>query len=70
MLTYVEYIVMVATVVFFYRLGESEYRCGWPLAVVSVTLWLIAPWGLVGAAGSQVLLFACLFAVNAVRSRQ
>jgi len=64
-------VIVVASVVFYCRVGEAEYSSGAPLATASFALWLIAGgllhWGLFGGLLLQVGLFTALIAWNIAR---
>ena len=64
-------VVMLACVVFYYRLGESEYDSGLAIAGLSLMLWLggayLLHFGLLGCILTQGVLFAGLTVWNATR---
>ena len=61
---YTSILLILCCTVFYYRLGESEYGTGYPLALASVALWGI---GIVllgaGALGNLLLQVALYFAL-------
>ncbi len=65
------YIALSALVVAFYRIGEHEYRTGWPLAVASLLLSFGGSYffGLFGMIGANALLYIGLTIYNIVSGR-
>jgi uncharacterized membrane protein YfcA len=65
------YAILIALAVIFYRIGEHEYRSGWPLAGASLVLsflgsYIFAFFGMIGA---NVLLYIGLTVYNIVSKR-
>lgn len=59
----------IACVVFFYKLGDTEYTSGFIMAVISFALWVAGAFvfGFFGAALGQIGLFAALTIINIVK---
>ena len=68
---YTTILLIVCCAVFYYRVGESEYGSGGPLALASVALWAIASFALgfgwLGNLLVQVALFFALTVWNMIR---
>ena len=62
-------VIVIALATVFYRIGEHEYRKGWPSAVASVLLSLLGGhfFGTLGIVGAGVLLFFGLTVYNMLR---
>jgi hypothetical protein len=62
------YVALIALAVIFYRIGEHEYRTGWPLAGASLLLSFGGSYffGLFGMIGANILLFIGLTIYNMV----
>jgi len=65
------YIILVALAVIFYRIGEHEYRSGWPLAGASILLSVLGSsfFAFLGMIAANALLFAGLTVYNIVSKR-
>jgi hypothetical protein len=65
------YLILAALAVVFYRIGEHEYRTGWPLAVASVLVSFAGSYAfpLVGIIAANVLLYVGLTIYNIVTKR-
>jgi hypothetical protein len=62
-------VIVIALATVFYRIGEHEYRKGWPSAVASIFLSLLGGYffGTLGILGAGVLLFFGLTVYNILR---
>jgi hypothetical protein len=65
------YVALIALAVTFYRVGEHEYRTGWPLAGASLLLSFGGSYffGLFGMIGANILLYIGLTIYNIVSDR-
>jgi hypothetical protein len=65
------YLALIALAVIFYRIGEHEYRTGFPLAGASLLLSFGGSYvfGLFGMIGANILLFIGLTIYNVVSGR-
>lgn len=65
------YVVLIALVLIFYRIGEHEYRSGWPLAGASLLLSLTGShfFGLFGMIGANVALYLVITIYNMTSKR-
>lgn len=66
-------LLMLGSVSFYYKVGESEYTSGLLLGGLSLLVWLatwlVMAWGPLGCILGQVGIFAVLTAVNIIRDR-
>ena len=66
-------LLMLGSVSFYYKVGESEYTSGLLLGGLSLLVWLVTwlalGWGALGCILGQVGIFAVLTAINIIRDR-
>lgn len=69
---YFDIVIIIASAVFYYRLGDIEYRCGWMVAMLSLGFGGLLVWlaggGTWSYLGGQVLLYGVLTCANFFRS--
>ena len=65
------YAILIALAVIFFRIGDHEYRSGWPLASVSILLSFLGSYffGFFGLIGANILLYLGLTVYNPVSKR-
>ena len=65
------YLILAALAVVFYRIGEHEYRTGWPLAIASVLVSFAGSYffSFFGIIGANILLYGGLTVYNIVTKR-
>jgi hypothetical protein len=71
--TMLGWLVLIACLIFFYKVGELEHSSGLIMALISFAVWIgtsaLLTWGLLGCILTQIGLFALLTVVNVVRHR-
>ena len=63
--------IMISCIVFFYKVGDTEYTSGFVMAVISFVMWVAGAlvFGFFGAVLGQIGLFAVLTAINIAKNR-
>jgi len=63
-------VILISLLIIFYRIGEVDYRNGWPLAGISLCLSLLGNYfeGALGMLGFHFILFIGLIFYNMRRS--
>ena len=65
---YFDILMMIVCAVIYYRIGEMEYKRGFPLGAVSIVVWIVTSyvlgWYLLYKIGAQVGIFIALTLYN------